>query len=130
MPSWLDALFGKSKAADRYVLHEAKTEQYRDEAMGGWRWARYERFSDCDDPKGELMRARHSKPVAQDTSFADASATSLAFKGDFVDLLVRGEKLEHLDLVNRAEGTRSGLSKWRLADGSLLTEEVRYGATA
>jgi len=44
--------------------------------------------------------------------------------------VVRGERIEHLDLVDKREGTRSGLSKWRLADGSLLTEEIRFGSSA
>jgi hypothetical protein len=107
---WLPRFFRRRVNADRYVLERARTEQYEDTAAGGWRWARYETFRDHEDAKGLLMRARHTKPLSRHESFANASRASLAFAGDFVELVVRGERLEHLDRVNHSDETRSGLS--------------------
>jgi len=128
MLSWFGRLFGGNKFEHKYVFLGAEEKQYRDESAGAWRWVLYDRYSDRRDPKGELTRARHSKPVGQSTTFLAASAALLAFNGDFMELMVRGEKQKHLDFVNRDEGTRTGLSNWRLADGSLLSESVKYSA--
>ena len=129
MPAWLRKMLGKAvKVDDRYVLLDARVEHYHDDAVDAWRWVRYERFADRQDAKGECMQGRHSAPVAQASLFVDASGLSLAFGGDFRQLTIRGERLEHFSFVNRAKGTRGGRSRWRLSDGSLLTEEVTFSA--
>ena len=132
MLAWLWALLGRNKkpSRERYVLREAKVDHYHDEKAGGWRWVRYDRFADREDPKGERMDARHSPPLDESTPFAEATEAAQSFGGEFSALCLGAELLEHLSVTNAAAGTRSGLYRWRLPDGSLLSHEVRHGQTA
>jgi len=123
MFSFISRLFIKNKNKNKsYELVETKIEKRQESDSNMFRYYKEELYKDNNDNKGNKKITFSTIAVPSHVDFEEASLKSKSFNLDNNNISYSN----HMDLLSKADGTRTGVYNWNFDDWSHKTEAITY----